>query len=196
MQSKIAALILAAGMSTRMGRPKQLLEVDGLYMLEKVIRLVLSANFTEVVAVIGCEAESIQQKITIQDTRFRWSVNPDFRSGQSTSLQMGLQSLEDDVEGVMVFLGDQPYISAGTVGLIFEEGLSILRKKAGSFVVQPTFQDMPAHPVFFVRPLRSVFFELQGDEGAKSILKKLGERVLIPVPDKDVIMDIDTPEDI
>ncbi|MCP1357613.1 nucleotidyltransferase family protein [Aneurinibacillus migulanus] len=196
MQPNIAALILAAGASSRMGKPKQLLELDGKYMLERVIRLALSAEFTEVVAVVGCQSERIRQLIRIEDTRFRWEVNLDALMGQSTSLQAGFRALGEAVEGVMVLLGDQPFISEKTVRRVFEEGSSILNEVQGSFVIQPSFQGKIGHPVFFVRPPYADIFYLQGDQGAKGILEKLNGRILVPVVDEGIVIDLDTPQDV
>ncbi len=196
MQSDIAALILAAGASSRMGKPKQLLKLGEKYMLEQVIRLALSAEFTEIVAVVGCHSEQIRRLIPIEDTRFRWTVNPDALMGQSTSLQAGFRALGEGVEGVMVLLGDQPFISEKTIRHIFEEGSSILNETQGSVVIQPSFRGRIGHPVFFVRPPHADILCLQGDQGAKGILGKLDGRIFVPVEDEGTVIDLDTPEDV
>lgn len=195
-EPRIAAIILAAGASTRMGCAKQLLKLNGSYMLEMVIERVLTMGFTEVVAVIGREAERIQQLISIEDKRFRWCVNPDFCKGQSTSLKAGIKAVAEEVEGIMIFLGDQPFISEKTIGYMYEEGVALLSRKKHAFAVQPIFQEKPGHPVFFAHPPRPAFLKLQGDQGAKPILKNLEEHILLPVEDKAILIDLDTPEDV
>ncbi|MBN6189034.1 nucleotidyltransferase family protein [Aneurinibacillus sp. BA2021] len=192
---RIAAIILAAGASVRMGCAKQLLPLDGSYMLEHVIARAQMVEFTDIIAVIGREAERIQQLITVADGRFRWCVNPSFRQGQSTSLKAGMRAIPDEAEGVMIFLGDQPFISEKTVRQVYEQGCALLRTEHGAFAVQPSFQETPGHPVFFGRPLRSAFLQLNGDQGAKPILQQLDVRVLLPVQDEAILIDLDTPED-
>lgn len=191
----ISALILAAGMSTRMGRPKQLLELDGSRLLEKVIRQVLAEDFSEIFAVIGHEAEQIQRCISIDDRRFRWVVNSDYRSGQSTSLKRGMEKIGNEYSAIMVFLGDTPFISEKTVQLIFQHGLHLLNELQEPFVVQPSFQGILGHPVFFGNVQMELFKELKGDQGAKLIMENFVHRKHIVLDDPGVLSDIDTPED-
>lgn len=195
MKQHISALILAAGMSTRMGRPKQLLELDGSYLLEKVICQVLSEDFSKILTVIGHEAEHIQACICIDDQRFHWVVNPDYISGQGSSLKHGIQGIEKDHAAVMIFLGDLPFISKETVQLILQHGLNLLYELQEPFVVQPSFKGIPGHPVFFGNIQKEVFEELKGDHGAKIIMKKIVHRKHIALNDPGVLSDIDTPED-
>lgn len=194
MNPSICAIILAAGTSSRMGQPKQLLELKGRPLLEHVIRTALTANFSEIITVIGCQAEKIQKIITIEDPRFRWVVNEDYLSGQGSSLKKGIANAGDQHSGVMVFLGDLPYISQSTVQAIFQSGNDTLKRQDESFVIRPEFNGMTGHPVFFGHLDRNLFMQIQGDHGAKAIINKIPNRQSISVEDSGILFDIDTPE--
>ncbi|MEH7122360.1 nucleotidyltransferase family protein [Bacillus sp. JJ1773] len=190
----VCAVILAAGTSSRMGQPKQLLELNGLPLLEHVIRVALSADFSEIITVIGCEAAKIQKSISIEDPRFRWIFNEDYLSGQGSSLKTGIINAGDCHSGVMVFLGDLPFIAESTVQSIYQFGKDMLNKQQESFVIQPEYHGITGHPVFFGHPNRNIFMELQGDRGAKAIMNKIPHRQSISMDDRGILFDIDTPE--
>jgi molybdenum cofactor cytidylyltransferase len=196
METGVFALILAAGTSSRMGTPKQLLDWGGRPLLEQVIRKVLTFPFPEVVAVVGHRAEEIQRLIQIDDDRFRWVVNRDYASGQSTSLLAGLASGEGRHHSAMVFLGDQPLIAEDTIRLVFEKGLEQLRtlRKSEPLVVRPSFRDIPGHPVFLGNIRSMNLTGLNGDQGAKCVLRTVRHRTILSVEDSGVVLDIDTPQ--
>lgn len=194
MNPSICAIILAAGTSSRMGKPKQLLQLNGKPLLEHVIGMAVSADFSEIITVIGCEAINIQRAITIDDQRFRWAVNEEYLSGQGSSLKTGISQVGEQHSGIMVFLGDLPFIENTTVQKIYQAGKAMLREYDKSFVIQPEYGGITGHPVFFGHPDKKVFMELQGDRGAKAIMKKIPIRQSIPVDDSGILFDIDTPD--
>lgn len=196
MKPRVAALILAAGASSRMGKPKQLLDLGGKTMLEHVLAPVLRIGFDEIVTVIGHQADSIQSRILIQDSRFRWVMNPNYAKGQSTSLRAGIEALADRCEGVMVFLGDTPWIEQKTMQEVLDKGAELLLFNEDPFVAQPAYQGVPGHPVFFGRVPMKLFSQLQGDRGAKPLIRQITDHYLIPVEDEGVLQDMDTPEDV
>lgn len=190
----ICAIILAAGTSTRMGRPKQLLELNERPLLEHVIHSALEGDFSEIITVIGCEAEKIQQTIKIDDSRFRWVVNEDYLLGQGTSLRTGMANIGDQHSGVMVLLGDLPFIAQNTIQTMYQSGKALLLKQDESFVIQPTYRGITGHPVFFGHVDKNLFMELQGDRGAKAIMNKIPNRQMIDMVDSGILFDIDTPD--
>lgn len=187
-----AALILAAGISKRMGLTKQLLHLGEMPLLERVIRQVVLFPFCEIVCVVGHHAKQIRTDISIFDERFRWSVNTNYEKGQGSSLKKGMGTIHSD--HVMVFLGDQPFIANDTIRSIFEEGERRGRERRRPFVVRPAFQSVPGHPVFFGNVTQIDFSTLIGDQGAKHLIKRIDDNDVIPVDDDGVIFDIDTPE--
>ncbi|MFB4162299.1 NTP transferase domain-containing protein [Alteribacillus sp. JSM 102045] len=192
----VIALILGAGTSSRMGRTKQLLEYKGYFLLEYVIRRTLSFKFTRVINVVGHEAEKIQSLIQIDDTRFQWVVNPNYQKGQSSSLLKGIKMIGNSEPSVMVFLGDQPLISENTIQLVFQRGIEQYSVTPNQpFVMQPTYQGFPGHPVFFGNIHMINFTGLKGDQGAKKIIRNLKIWSKTPVDDPGILFDIDTPEE-
>ncbi|MBN2909716.1 nucleotidyltransferase family protein [Polycladomyces sp. WAk] len=196
METGVFALILAAGTSSRMGTPKQLLEWGGMPLLEQVIRKTLAFPFPEVVAVVGHREKEIRRLIRIEDHRFRWVVNRDYDAGQSTSLLSGLASGEGRYHSAMVFLGDQPLIAEETIRQIFESSLKQLHtfQESEPIVVRPCFRGIPGHPVFLGNVRSMNLAGLKGDCGAKEVLRTVRNRTILPVEDPGVVLDIDTPQ--
>lgn len=188
----VAAVILAAGTSSRMGKPKQLLDLGGIPLIERVIRSILRFHFSEVIAVIGHEAGQIERMIQITDDRFRWVVNPDYLCGQSTSLRKGINSCHSS--SVMIFLGDQPVISEKTIRTVLQFGCAKQSASGEPFVVRPHFQSTPGHPVFLGNVQKIDFTGLEGDHGAKAIIGGMKNQYPLPVRDSGIVLDVDTPE--
>lgn len=195
-ESPVHAIILAAGKSSRMGKPKQLLPFGNHNLLEIVIHHVLAERFSKIYTVIGCDAETIQNKIVIKEPRFHWSVNQDYEIGQSSSLRKAIESMDDGNKvNTMVFLGDLPLIERETIQTIFKKGRKKLTETCEPFVIQPKVNEKIGHPVFFGNIEPEWFNQLQGDQGAKPLLKQIRNRTALEVLDEGILFDIDTPED-
>ncbi|WP_080872747.1 nucleotidyltransferase family protein [Oceanobacillus timonensis] len=194
-ETSIYAIILAAGTSSRMGKPKQLLSFGNNNLLDTVIRLVSSEDFTEILTVIGREAETIQKAITIGDPRFQWVINPNFEKGQSTSLHKAIEHTSGTPINVIIFLGDLPFLKSETIQTVFNVGKKKLQSIREPFVVRPKLKGKVGHPVFLGNIERGWFNQLQGDQGVKLILKQIHNRTEVEVLDEGILFDIDTPED-
>lgn len=190
----ICAIILAAGMSTRMGQPKQLLLLNGQPLLSHVIQAAASVDFSEIIVVIGCEASKIQKEILNNDPRFRWVINEKYTTGQSSSFKSGISNVGEQYAGVMVFLGDLPFISYETIQRIYKLGENMLHETQESFIIQPEFEGKAGHPVFFGHFDRKIMMQVHGDAGAKSIMSKFSNYNRMTVKDKGILFDIDTPD--
>lgn len=185
----ISAIILAAGMSSRMGRPKQLLKVGNRTLIRIVTENVLVSNVDEVHVVTGYRQKEVSA--AIKDLPVNVIFNPRYKEGQGTSLSLGVKSISDSVTAFMVFMVDQPLISASLVNMLIGEF-----QKRRSQVLRPVCKGMPGHPVIFSSFLSEELKFLEGDEGARQVLKKLKDKVeYLPVRDEAVIFDIDTPGD-
>ncbi|MCZ2258183.1 nucleotidyltransferase family protein [Sporosarcina sp. G11-34] len=195
MNTSICALILAAGTSNRMGKPKQLLLLGNRTILEHVIHHSLEKDFSEVIAVIGHETEMIKKVISIDDKRFRWVENADYLSGQSASLRIGIESLREHHSNIMVFLGDLPFTSTETIRLIYQSGVARMKESEEAFMIRPTHKGVSGHPVFFGNIDRNLFAQLQGDKGGKTIMNKISDHILLDVDDHGILFDVDTPSD-
>src|SRR5690625_1268283 len=115
--TSISALILAAGTASRMGCTKQLLDLGGAPLLQQVMQNVTPFPFEEIFTVLGHDAEQVENNVVIKDARCRWIVNPSYIKGQSHSLKIGMAAIQ--TAHVMVFLGDQPFITNTTIFKIY-----------------------------------------------------------------------------
>jgi molybdenum cofactor cytidylyltransferase len=190
----LTGVVLAAGVSARMGRPKQQLPVGDRCLLQRVVDAALASRLDEVVVVLGHRAEEIRAAIALPAAgRARAVVNPDFARGQSTSLQRGLRSADARSQALAVLLGDQPFIGAELIDRVAEAFLS-----AGVPLARPVYPDAggrPGHPVFLARRVWPQIEELSGDQGARVLLAARPDRVLeVPVAG-DPPLDVDTWQD-
>ncbi len=185
----IAAVVLAAGTSSRMGRPKLLLPLEGGAPLIRLsVEQVLRAALDEVVVVLGAEADAIGAALA--GLPVRTVLNPRYAEGQSTSLRAGLDALRLGVEAVVVALGDQPLPDATLI-----ERLVTLFHDSGQPIVVPRYRDGRGNPVLFGS---SVFDELRrvaGDQGGRTVIARDGARVAELGVDTLMPADVDTPPD-
>ena len=185
----IAALILAAGESSRMGTPKATLAYRGRTFLELIVTTLREAGLDRIVVVLGHQSEEIQRQVKIEHALV--VVNPGYRSGQTSSLQAGLRALAaDDPDAVLLCLVDHPAVSAATV-----------KRVVGSFgqqqapVVIPTYHGRRGHPVLIGRQLFDELLGLTRDAGADSVVRKYRPVAkFVEVDDEGVILDVDDPE--
>ncbi|MCG7334695.1 nucleotidyltransferase family protein [Sporosarcina sp. ACRSM] len=192
MNPSICAIILAAGTSSRMGKTKQMLSLGNDPILEHVINCSLHENFSEVIAVIGHEANTIKENILIDSERFRWVVNESYLSGQSSSLKVGIESLKEVHPNLMVFLGDLPFLSTKTIRTIYQHGAKRLEETDAPFMIRPMYNGEVGHPVFFGNIDRHLFARLQGDTGGKAIMHQISDRIFLKVEDEGILFDVDT----
>ena len=184
----ISAIILAAGMSSRMGMPKQLLTLGNKALIRVVTENVLASAVDEVLVVTGHLEKEVSAAVS--DLPVKVVYNPRYEQGQGTSLALGIQSIDEKASAFLVLMSDQPLITASLINLAIEEF-----RKNSCLALRPTYQGLPGHPVVFSASLRAKLCDLKGDEGARQILKKLGDKVYyLPVRDEAVVFDVDTPE--
>lgn len=187
---KSAGVVLAAGASRRMGSPKQLLPVDGRPLLETVVRAACASSLDEVVVVLGANAEAVRAAVSWG--RARVVLNPDHAAGMSTSLRAGVLALGDDVDRLMVILGDQPDITPGLI-----DRLLAAQQSAGLPASALSFDGLLHPPVVLDRSLWPDLLALEGDVGLRKLIRAKPELVAaVPAETPaDHPLDIDTPED-
>jgi molybdenum cofactor cytidylyltransferase len=112
-RSAVAAVVLAAGMSRRMGTPKQLLRIGGKTILEDTLQNVCGSNIGEIILVLGHGADDIQKTIATENLKV--VVNPDYQQGMGTSLRSGLAAVSTDATAALIVLADQPWVTAETL---------------------------------------------------------------------------------
>jgi molybdenum cofactor cytidylyltransferase len=185
----VSGLILAAGRSSRLGRPKQLLPLAGRPLLAHVLENAAVSALAEVVLVLGHEAARIGA--AVDDLGQRVVVNPDFAAGQSTSLRAGLAALDPAAAAVVVLLGDQPQVGPEVVDAL----IGAFRAGAGP-IVAPRYGGRRGNPILFARALFPELAGVAGDEGARGIVRaRAAEVVEVPVGDGPPPPDVDTEED-
>ncbi len=186
----IAAVVLSAGESSRMGRPKALLPIDGQTFIEKIIGTLKATPVGKIIVVLGHNAVDLRQRI--EHLPVEILVNPDYQLGQLSSLQVAVRRLqaENDCDGMLVHLVDHPYIERSLVD-------EMVRRfyESKKFIVVPSCGGKRGHPVIFSRAL---FGELLGapmDQGAKAVVNAHREDTLEIATDYEgIAVDIDTPE--
>ena len=185
----IVALVLAAGSSRRMGRPKQLLELGGRPLIRRAVEQAAASRVERVLVVVGPQRAAIERALA--GTGARLVDNPDHLSGLASSLRAGLRALDDDVEAVVVLLGDQPFQGSEVIDRLIEA-----YRSGGCPIVAPLYAGQRGNPVLFDR---SVFPELerqQGDQGGRRVLEADPSRVATVAFDSDEPQrDLDTWDD-
>jgi molybdenum cofactor cytidylyltransferase len=189
-KSGVSAVVLAAGMSLRMGMPKQLLPIDGKTILERTLQNVRASNVDEIVLVLGHAAESIEKTIAAADLKL--VRNPDYQQGMGTSLRAGLTAVHADAQAALIILADQPWVSSETL-----DRLIACQHDSKQQIIIPMYRGFRGNPVLLDR---SVFPEVQaldGDAGCREIFGNHTENILkLAVDDPGILLDIDNRDDL
>ena len=187
--------MLAAGNSSRMGRPKALLpaDSDGESFLARMIRILIEGGIEDVVVVLGRDADLIRAAVPDAARPVRYVDNPAYEDGQLSSLLAGLAAVErPDVRAVMVTPVDLPLLEAGTVRTV----LAAYRAAGGAAIVRPATQGRHGHPVIFDRRLFQALRDADPNVGARSVVQAhLADVVNVDVSDDGAFIDVDTPAD-
>lgn len=190
---RAAGVVLAAGSSRRMGRPKQLLEVGGRPLLEVIVAHACASRLDEVVVVLGAGASQIRELVDFG--RARVVVNPDHASGMASSLLTGIAALSNNIDKVdraVVILGDQPDISSELLDTLLD-----LQERSGLPAAALSFDGLLHPPVVLARELWPDLQTLDGDVGCRGLIRQRPELVatLPRGGGHKHPADIDTPED-
>jgi len=187
---KVSAVILAAGMSQRMGDTNKLLApIDGVAMVARVVEQVSASRAGPIIVVTGHEAENVRARLREYDVEF--VDNPDYALGLSTSLRAGISALPEDVDGAIVCLGDMPWISHTDIDTL----LAAFDPGDGRAICVATHAGKRGNPVLWAAGYFSQILELNGDSGAKALLESHAELVCeVAIEHDGVLRDVDLPE--
>lgn len=184
-----AIVILAAGKSSRMKQPKQLLKINGKNLLDIIIEKALKTQKENIFCVLGANADIIKSQL--KNNKINFLDNQKYEEGLSSSIIHAVKHIESykNIEKVLFILGDQPEISEKYL----KEMLSISNKNPDK-IVATNYQKKYGVPAVFPTQYFKEIKEIEGDKGAKELLKKLNEFIILPnlVPNS---MDLDSPED-
>jgi molybdenum cofactor cytidylyltransferase len=185
----ISVIILAAGESKRMGKMKQLLPLGHTTILEQVVDNFLSSKAEEVIVVVGHKGREIIKKIGQRPIKI--VLNPLYNQGMSTSIISGLGLVSKKAQGIMLALGDQPFINSSTINSLIEVFCRHNRN-----IIIPVFQGKRGHPVIFSEIYREHLLALNGDFGGREVIARSpGDVLEVKVMCCGVINDIDTPKE-
>jgi molybdenum cofactor cytidylyltransferase len=191
---KIGAVILAAGKSTRMGKPKLLLPYKGKPLFMHPLQLALQHQLHPIVCITGCYHEQMRHLLSPLEKDVAVVFNSSFESGMASSLKIGIQSMPKQVDAALIFLGDQPLIPEKVVQRIMKEFKK--SKREGIKIIRPLFGKRLGHPILFEKSLFREFDGLEGDEGGKSIINRHKEALkLLHFEREEWGIDIDTEEE-
>ncbi len=185
--SRVAGIILAAGMSTRMGQFKQLLPLGGRAAIEWIAEVV-GQRLGEVVVVLGYRAAEIAPILAAYPVRC--VVNSAYRTGMLSSVQCGLRAVEPAAD-YLICLGDQPRLSGGVVEQVLQA-----RKQVGAGIIIPTANEKRGHPVLIRNAYRAEILGLPIDAGLNAVTRSHPEDTYeLPVAEDAILTDMDTPAD-
>ncbi|HEY1387680.1 MAG TPA: nucleotidyltransferase family protein [Ktedonobacterales bacterium] len=185
----IAAIVLAAGKSSRMGANKLLLPLDGHPLVWRAVSGACASSADAVLVVLGNEAERVAA--ALPPGRYQRVDNPRFAEGLSTSLQAGLDALPDEVDGALILLADMPFTASATL-----EALQAAARAEPDRVAATSQGGRPTPPVYWPRAYFGELHRIHGDEGGRSLLLRSPEAVhLVAMAQPDEALDVDAPED-
>jgi len=191
--SSAAGLILAAGASSRMGRPKQLLPAGNVSLLDRIIREALHSELDPVVLVLGHRAGEIRETLVtdLNHPKLRVLENKNYLHGISTSIVTGLLEVERTCDHVMVLLADMPYITTGLINLLLKKYLD-----SGLPLGAIQLEGKRSHPVVIGRSLFPSLHQMRGDTGARNLFLKYPDQICLVAPKGEYRdIDVDTPAD-
>ena len=185
----IDAIILAAGRSQRMGKPKALLRFEDKTFLEQIISVLKLSDADRITVVLGAEAETIKKSIDLSGTNI--VINKDYQKGQLSSLIAAIEDTPEQTKAILICLVDSPFITKEVVNKIISKF-----KETNNPIIVPVFNKERGHPTLFSR---SLFNELLGapeEQGARYVLYSNEEKILeLETSESGILIGIDTPAD-
>ncbi len=186
----IGGLLLAAGGSLRLGSPKQLLAFQGKTLLRRTAEAIVGSECKPNIVVLGAEVES--SKSEISELNIAYVINKDWESGMSSSIRVGLEKLvllNPEIDAVMITLCDQPSVTAEKIGLFIEAF-----KEKHSPIIAAKYNGVLGVPTLFSREMFDALSQLEGDKGARDLIRQTKSTFAIELP--EAAIDIDTLQDL
>lgn len=185
--SKVGGLLLAAGGSSRLGRPKQLLQFQGKSLLRRAAETLLKSTCGPIVVVLGAEFNESQAEIA--DLPLKICINENWQTGMSSSIKAGLQKLltiEPELAAVIITLCDQPHVNADHIDLFAAE-----HHRSGAAIIAAEYGGTVGVPALFAREMFERLSQLEGDKGARDLIRNRVD-VVVTIKLEEAAFDIDT----
>jgi molybdenum cofactor cytidylyltransferase len=191
---KVEGIILAAGLSTRMGQPKLILEINGIPVIRRVVSAALASELHRVILVTGPSDSHAMDALgpVAEDPRLLRSVNPVPQAGMSSSMRKGMESVDREASGIMILLGDQLGITAANINKFL-----VAFRKDRTKIIVPLVLGRKTTPVIFPVSLFTELMQETGDIGGRNVLKRHADLVVeLEMSEEYDDTDLDTPEDL
>ncbi len=186
---EVSAIVLAAGMSRRMGAPKQLLRAGGISLLEHTLTHVRKSTVGDIILVLGFAAEQIREQISTEGLKV--VINEAYQEGMASSLRAGIAALAPQTQAALIVLADLPLVRPRTLDRLIEH-----HRKFHPQIVIPTYKGFRGNPVLLDRSVFTEVTDLRGDIGCRAIFGKHTENIArLEVDDPGIILDVDTRQD-
>jgi molybdenum cofactor cytidylyltransferase len=187
---RVAAVVLAAGRSTRMGAVNKLIaEIGGKPLVRIAAEQALASRASPVIVVTGHERERVEA--ALNGLPVRVVHNPDYAEGLGTSLKAGIAAVPEDADGAIICLGDMPQVSS----VLIDKLIAAFDPERGALVVVPSIDGRRGNPVVWARRFFHDLMAINGDIGARHLIGSYAEAVTeVPVADDAALTDVDTPE--
>lgn len=200
----IAAIILGAGTSSRMGEHKLLLPLGDRPLIAWSVAAACASQARPVIVALGRAAEEVRAALaaTLPDAPYSVVVNQRFAHGMGTSLALAIASLPAEVAGAVILLGDQPFMPTSAIEAMLAaartqpERIAMGAYGMGAYGEDGRDARRRGHPVYLPRRVFGELAALGADEGARAIVARAGEDLtLVPIADASALFDVDTLED-
>lgn len=187
--NKTAALILAAGYSSRMGDFKPLMKINGQTVIERAVSCFRNAGISDITVVVGYRASEIIPLLDIPGVNC--TVNENYKDGMFTSVIAGLKNISDQADGFFLLPGDMPMVKSRSVKIIVDE-----YKKSGTGIIYPCFLGERGHPPFISRKYINKILSSDLSDNLRSVLSRYDDDSIdLELIDQAILMDMDSPED-
>jgi molybdenum cofactor cytidylyltransferase len=183
---KVSAILLAAGMSQRMGDVKQLLPLAGKPAILHCLETIIASGIEDIVVVLNAQAKKIEE--TIRHLPLTIALNNDRSSDMAESVRIGLQSIRRGATGILVCLSDHPLISINTLKTLIAR-----HKREPDKIIIPVYKNRKGHPGLFPKHCADEIF--YGVNLREIVDKDNGRVYFVEVYDEGILLDMDTPED-
>ncbi|MFZ2147357.1 MAG: nucleotidyltransferase family protein [Sedimentisphaerales bacterium] len=185
----INAIVLAAGESRRMGKPKPLLRFKDKTFLDQIISAMRDSDADRITIVLGADAEMIKNSVDLSGTNI--VINKDYKKGQLSSLTAAIKDTPQETDAILVCLVDNPFITKEVINKIIAKF-----KETNNPIIVPVFNGQRGHPTLFSKSLFSELVNAPKEQGARYILYSNAEKVLeLETSESTILVGIDTPED-